>query len=281
MDIATSSALDTISVALTAAPKSIPVLSNIYKLTTDIQETTQRVEVNKQQCEQLSERIDTLIGFLAQSDLSNCLNEAIHRALHRLETFLRQCLEFISTFIEASWFKRIVNNRDYEKKFLDLNRELTQYSNDLNFGLGLSNIPKNKKENKNAQADSESIGTGNPNVNLGHQDVIHLSWNASRKVFEGMAYSQDRQLRSPASSTASATLKSPTVARFHRNRRFSIALITQTNFVSIPLPIPLKKISNSGRPRVRLSEEEADEIRFTFHLLLSEKNYPTTQILLN
>ncbi|CAF3378806.1 unnamed protein product [Rotaria sp. Silwood1] len=34
------------------------------------------------------------------------------------------------------------------------------------------------------------IGTGNQNLNLGHQDVIQLSWNASRKVFEGMAYSQ-------------------------------------------------------------------------------------------
>ncbi|CAF0871686.1 unnamed protein product [Rotaria sp. Silwood1] len=312
MDLASSSTMSTISVALTTVPQSIPVLSSIYKISTDIRETTQRVQVNKQQCEQLSERIDTLIGFLAQRDLSHCLNQAMHRALYRLETFLRQCLEFISTFIEASWFKRLINNKDYEKKFLDLNRELTQYSNDLNFGIGLSNLPKNEKQNKNAQADIESdesdefdndfpqpqtleivdddqyigitnretsrktkdtphmstartiinyqqtqdtifvsglwkyqyyqynqwygpfqqqlvfnpmtrtingygqdnvgqyvlngsfsevtgkiemtqryqIGTGNQNLNLGHQDVIQLSWNASRKVFEGMAYSQ-------------------------------------------------------------------------------------------
>ncbi|CAF3620375.1 unnamed protein product [Rotaria sordida] len=312
MDMPGSSAMDTISVAMTSLPKSIPVLSNIYKLSTDIRETAERVEVNKQQCGQLSERIDILIGFLAQRDLSDCLNEAMHRALHRFETFLRQCLDFISTFIEASWFKRIVNNKDYEKKFLDLNRELTQYSNDLNFGIGLSNIQKNKEQNNNARADIESdesdkfennfpqrktfemadddqhigitswetsrktnnvphmsaartalnfqqaqenifvsglwkyqyyqynqwhgpfqhqlvfnpmtrtlngygqdnvgqyvlngsfsevtgkiemtqryqIGTGNPNLNLGHQDMIQLSWDASRKVFKGIAYSQ-------------------------------------------------------------------------------------------
>lgn len=34
------------------------------------------------------------------------------------------------------------------------------------------------------------IGTGDPAINLGHQDLIQLQWNASRKVFEGIAYSQ-------------------------------------------------------------------------------------------
>ena len=126
---------ETISVAMTAAPKAIPVLSGIIKLSTDIRETTERVAANKDQCQQLSERIDTLIGFLAERDFSVSLNEAMHTALNRFESFLRRCLEFISTFLEASWMKRIMNNKDYEKKFLDLHRELTQYSNDLNFGI--------------------------------------------------------------------------------------------------------------------------------------------------
>ena len=142
--------LDLMSVAMTSVPKSIPVLSGIYKLSTDIRETTERVEVNQKQCQQLSERIDTLIGFLAQRDLSSCLSEAMHIALHRFETFLRQCLEFISTFAEISWFKRIINNKDHERKFQDLNRELTQYSNDLNFGIGLSNMQVNKKVDGNS-----------------------------------------------------------------------------------------------------------------------------------
>ena len=141
--------VETISVALTNAPKSIPILNGIYKLATDIRETSERVSANKTQCEQLSERIDTMIGFLGQRDLSHNLNDAMHTALHRFETFLRRCLEFISTFVETSWFKRIVNNKDYEKKFQDLNRELTQYANDLNFGIGLGNMPMNKKEDEN------------------------------------------------------------------------------------------------------------------------------------
>jgi hypothetical protein len=95
------------------------------------------------------------------------------------------------------------------------------------------------------------------------------------------ATTNDRQLRSRTSSTASTSSKSPPVVRSHRSRHFSTASIIKMNFVSVPSPIPPKKISNVGRPRTRLSEVEVDEIRFTFHLLLSQKIYPTTQILLD
>ena len=149
--------METISAAMTTVPKSLPVLSGIFKLSTDIQQTTQRVATNKEQCEQLSQRIDTLIGFLAERDLSNSLNEAMHMALRRFETFLRRCLEFISTFLEASWLKRILNNKDYERKFQDLNRELTQYSNDLNFGIGVTNIHTNKNLDGSHRIDTKSV----------------------------------------------------------------------------------------------------------------------------
>lgn len=157
MDAAFSSPLDTLSIAMSSAPKSLPVLSNIYKIATDIRETSQRVEINKQQSELLSERIDTIIGFLADRDLSACLNESLHKALNRFETFLRQCLEFISSFLETSWFKRITNSKEYEKKFLDLNRELTQYSNDINFGIGLMNMDTNRNKDKSHRVENVSV----------------------------------------------------------------------------------------------------------------------------
>lgn len=149
--------METMSAAMTTVPKALPVLGHIFKLSTEIQETTQRVAANKEQCEQLSERIDTLIGFLQQRDLSSSLNEAMHMALRRFEAFLRRCLEFISTFLEASWFKRIVNNKDYERKFQDLNRELTQYSNDLNFGIGWTNMKTSKNQDGSHQADTKLV----------------------------------------------------------------------------------------------------------------------------
>ena len=45
--------------------------------------------------------------------------------------------------------------------------------------------------------------------------------------------------------------------------------------------MPLNKISNSGRRRTYLTEEEVDEVRFTFHLLLAEQKYPTTELLID
>ena len=155
MDPASLFSRETMSVAMTHVPKSVPILGGIYKLATDIQETTQRVAVNQKQSEQLSERIDTLVGFLAQRDFSEQLSEAMHIALHRFESFLRQCLEFIETFVETSWFKRVIGNKEHERKFVDLNRELTQYSNDLNFGIGLSNMPKQKKLDGNEEVQPE------------------------------------------------------------------------------------------------------------------------------
>ncbi|CAF2391996.1 unnamed protein product [Rotaria sp. Silwood2] len=70
-----------------------------------------------------------------------------------------------------------------------MTRTLSGYGQD-NVGQYVLNGSFSEDTGKIEMAQRYQIGTGNPNVNLGHQDVIHLSWNASRKVFEGMAYSQ-------------------------------------------------------------------------------------------
>ncbi|CAF1121877.1 unnamed protein product [Adineta ricciae] len=179
---ATSIPLETLSVAATTVPKSVPVLSNIFKISTDIRETTERVETNKTQCMQLSERIDTLIGFLAQRDLSERLNEALHIALHRFETFLQRCLEFISTFLETSWLKRVVNNKDYERKFQDLNRELTQYSNDLNFGIGLSNMKIKKIHQDDEEQEVQTKDIVQDKTKKNNNEQISIDDNLQIKI---------------------------------------------------------------------------------------------------
>lgn len=172
MDPASLFSRETMSVAMTHLPKSVPILGGIYKLATDIQETTQRVAVNQKQSEQLSERIDTLVGFLAQRDFSEQLSEAMHIALQRFETFLRQCLEFIETFVETSWFKRVIGNKEHERKFVDLNRELTQYSNDLNFGIGLSNMPSQKKLEPDEKEDNRSRSPSQTNSHERRENIF-------------------------------------------------------------------------------------------------------------
>ena len=45
--------------------------------------------------------------------------------------------------------------------------------------------------------------------------------------------------------------------------------------------MPPNKISNSGCLRTYLTEEEVDEVRFTFHLLATGRMYPTTELLVD
>lgn len=91
----------------------------------------------------------------------------------------------------------------------------------------------------------------------------------------------ERQLRSRASSSGESIENSSLIQRSHRHRQFSASSVISTSFVSVPDPLPPKKTSNSGRPQTLLSESESDEIRLTFHLILSQRIYPTTQMLLD
>ena len=91
---------------------------------------------------------------------------------------------------------------------------------------------------------------------------------------------KNRELRARLTSTYSSTSRSPLVSRSHRNRKFTTVSIGQTSLFSVPTPMPPNRISNSHRPRTYLTEE-VDEVRFTFHLLLAERMYPTTELLIS
>ena len=67
------------------------------------------------------------------------------------------------------------------------------------------------------------------------------------------------------SSTSSATV------HYCRKHQLSTTYISQINFISVHSPVSPKEIANCSRPQIHILEEEADEIRFTFHLLLSQK----------
>ena len=74
------------------------------------------------------------------------------------------------------------------------------------------------------------------------------------------------------SSTSSATV------HYCRKHQLSTTYISQINFVSVHSPVSLKEIANCSRPQIRISEEEADEVRLTFHLFLSQKLYPIPNV---
>ncbi|CAF3071800.1 unnamed protein product [Rotaria sp. Silwood2] len=78
---------------------------------------------------------------------------------------------------------------------------------------------------------------------------------------------------STSTSTVSLSAKNPPA---RQKRNFSASPIF--NIITVPNPQPQKK--KLGSVATRLSEEADECIRYTFHLLLAEKTYLTTELLL-
>ena len=63
----------------------------------------------------------------------------------------------------------------------------------------------------------------------------------------------------------------------HRKREWSTA--NARSFISVPEPLPPKKIGKVGRKPIVLSSLAQDTIRYVFHQMLSEKIYPSVSTL--
>ena len=92
---------------------------------------------------------------------------------------------------------------------------------------------------------------------------------------------KNRELHACSASIDSFTSRSPLISRSYHNRKLTTVCVRQMSLVSVPTGMPPNKISNSDRPRTYLTEEEVGEVRFTFDLLLAERMYPTTELLVD
>ena len=90
---------------------------------------------------------------------------------------------------------------------------------------------------------------------------------------------EPRRLRSRTVSDTSILSTSSATVHYCRKHQLSTTYISQINFVSVHSPVPPKEIANCSRPQIHISEE-ADEIRLTFHLFLSQKLYPISNVYL-
>ena len=91
---------------------------------------------------------------------------------------------------------------------------------------------------------------------------------------------EPRRLRSCTVSDTSISSTSSATVHYCRKHQLSTTYISQINFVSVHSPASPKEIANCSRPQIHVSEEEANEIRLTFHLFLSQKLYPISNVYL-
>ena len=69
---------------------------------------------------------------------------------------------------------------------------------------------------------------------------------------------EPRHLRSHTVSDTSISSTSRARVRYRPNHQFSTIYISQISFVSVPFPVPPKKIANCVRSQIHISEEKAD-----------------------
>ena len=91
---------------------------------------------------------------------------------------------------------------------------------------------------------------------------------------------EPRRLRSRTVSDTSISSTSNATVHYCRKHQLSTTYISQRNFVSVHSPVPPKEIANCSRLQIHISEGEADEIRLTFHLFLSQKLYSIPNVYL-
>ena len=88
---------------------------------------------------------------------------------------------------------------------------------------------------------------------------------------------EPRRLRSRTVFDTSISSTSSATVHYCRKYQLSTTYISEINFVLVHSPMSPKEIASCSRPQIHILEE-ANEIRFTFHLLLSQKfisHYPT------
>lgn len=135
------------------------LISGVCNTADKIRDTAKRVKVNRYQCTRLSDRVDTIVGFLQSDKMNNQIpNNSLKIALEQFQKFLQRCLEFIKKFVKGGWLIRILRHQNYFHEFREFNEELSQHCQDLNFGLALILYRKFSAEDvQDAKNDLEEI----------------------------------------------------------------------------------------------------------------------------
>jgi len=113
------------------------ILDGIIYLAKEIDQAAKNVVSNREDCYDLNRHVQDVVGYLQYINSVAPPNDIFIRSVNDLEDILNQCLEFIQEFGGAGKFRQIYSNKRYRRKFVELNKRLTDCKERLSwFMLG-------------------------------------------------------------------------------------------------------------------------------------------------
>jgi tetrahydromethanopterin S-methyltransferase subunit G len=136
------------------------MILRIFEVRKEIHLNIPQVYANKIQCERLCERIDQLVDPLERLEhaSSSILREETRPILDK---FLR-CLDDCNAYIEKlkspdQWYEEIYDYGKSEEKLKELNKQLSQFSQDLSLGINIQQLFDRKQDQNDQREDLKEL----------------------------------------------------------------------------------------------------------------------------
>ncbi|CAF4884026.1 unnamed protein product, partial [Rotaria socialis] len=146
------------------AIKALPI---IFKWAKTLYDIIKQVKANKNQCQRLSKRVESIVVVLKDSSIENYSGTIKEKALQNLVETLEDIVNFVKNFTDASIFDRFFHNTDHQEQFEMFNMQLSHNVADLKLALDITSVFDQHQDMIDRQADLDEISTKLDDIALG------------------------------------------------------------------------------------------------------------------
>ncbi|CAF3412523.1 unnamed protein product [Rotaria socialis] len=146
------------------AIKALPI---IFKWAKTLYDIIKQVKANKNQCQRLSKRVESIVVVLKDSSIENYSGTIKEKALQNLVETLEDIVNFVKKFTDASIFDRFFHNTDHQEQFEMFNMQLSHNVADLKLALDITSVFDQHQDMIDRQADLDEISTKLDDIALG------------------------------------------------------------------------------------------------------------------
>ncbi|MGA2654482.1 MAG: hypothetical protein ABSF18_00690 [Gammaproteobacteria bacterium] len=150
----------------------VMIINAIGALTKEIYNSVQRVEANKNQCERIYHRIESISNILsALKTLRN--DEQFVAHLNDLHICMQQCYSFIMQFQDkSSWIMKVVKSGTHEKEFAQLNQALTDKISVLELSINVQQLFDHSQDVEDRRLDLAWIESHQQEIMAGQAQIL-------------------------------------------------------------------------------------------------------------